>query len=259
MLTLILIGALLGLWIGGPLGLLIGGGIGYWIARRWRRSALGRLAGARAQFLESTFAVMGCLCKADGRVSEDELEASRRIWDQLRLDESQRARARADFNRGKAADFDLDAELARLRPIVGQQSALRQVFLQIQLAAIAADGRLDPAEHEMLVRVARGLGCNESEVAQIEALLRGATAGDTGPGGAPSAQALEDAYRVLGVDSRASDTEIKRAYRKLMSENHPDKLAAKGLPESMREMAEKRTREITHAYDLIKQARAEAA
>ena len=48
---------------------------------------------------------------------------------------------------------------------------------------------------------------------------------------------------------------MKRAYRKLMSENHPDKLAGRGLPESMREMAEERTREISHAYDVIKDAR----
>ena len=52
-----------------------------------------------------------------------------------------------------------------------------------------------------------------------------------------------------------SDDDIKKVYRKLMSENHPDKLAGRGLPESMREMAEERTGEITHAYDVIKDAR----
>lgn len=251
MLIAILIGALLGYLIGGPIGLLIGGGLGYWLIQRLKKSLIGKLAGAQAQFLESTFAVMGCMCKADGQVTEDELEASRQLWDRLRLNEAQRAKAREDFTRGKRDDFDLEAELAKVRGVVGSQRAMLQVFLQVQLAAIAADGQLHPAEHDMLLRVARGLGCTEAEIAQIEAMLRGGGGAEGGPQG-PS---LEDAYRVLGVEEDASDAEIKKAYRRLMSQNHPDKLAGKGLPESMREMAKERTSEISNAYDLIKKTR----
>lgn len=251
MLIVVLLGAFIGLLVGGPLGLLIGGGLGYWLAARLRRSMLGRLAASQEQFLESTFAIMGCMCKADGQVTEDELEASRQLWDRLRLNETQRAKARADFTRGKAADFDLEAELVRVRRIVGTQPALRQVFLQVQLAAIAADGRLHPAEHEMLMRVVRGLGCSEAEIAQVEAMLRGAAEAPDATG-----TSLADAYRVLGVEENASDAELKRAYRRLMSQNHPDKLAAKGLPESMREVAQQRTSEIGNAYERIRKARA---
>ncbi len=250
MLFLILIGALLGLAIGGPIGLLVGAVLGYWLGRRLRSRLMKKLVGIQSQFLKSTFAVMGCLCKADGQVSEVELEASRQLWDRLRLNETQRAQARADFTRGKRSDFDLDAELAKIRQIATHQPALRQVFLQVQLAAVAADGTLHPAEHEMLMRVVRGLGCSEAEIAQIEAMLRGRPLGGDEHG--PS---LEDAYRVLGVEPDASDAEIKKAYRRLMSENHPDKLAAKGLPESMREVAKERTSEIGSAYERIRKAR----
>ena len=249
----VLIGAGLGFMIGGPVGALVGGGLGYWLVKRLRRSLLGKLAASQSQFLESTFAVMGCLCKADGQVTEDELDASRVLWDRLRLNEAQRAQARADFNRGKAPDFDLDAELARLRPLLGPQPALRQVFLQVQLAAIAADGQLHPAEREMLMRVVRGLGCSEAEIAQVEAMLHGG--GEQAGGGVASGPSLADAYRVLGVEEDASDAEIKKAYRRLMSQNHPDKLAAKGLPESMREVARERTSEIGNAYERIRKAR----
>ncbi|NAW34435.1 co-chaperone DjlA [Halomonas alimentaria] len=249
----VLIGAGLGFMIGGPVGALVGGGLGYWLVKRLRRSLLGKLAASQTQFLESTFAVMGCLCKADGQVTEDELDASRVLWDRLRLNEAQRARARADFNRGKAPDFDLDAELARLRPLLGPQPALRQVFLQVQLAAIAADGQLHPAEREMLMRVVRGLGCSEAEIAQVEAMLHGS--GEQAGGGVASGPSLADAYLVLGVEEDASDAEIKKAYRRLMSQNHPDKLAAKGLPESMREVARERTSEIGNAYERIRKAR----
>ena len=71
----------------------------------------------------------------------------------------------------------------------------------------------------------------------------------------PRADALTDAYEILGVPKTATDAEVKRAYRRLMSQNHPDKLASRGLPESMRELAEERTREINTAYDLIKDSR----
>ena len=95
-------------------------------------------------------------------------------------------------------------------------------------------------------------------MAQLEAMLRaGARSGGAGQAGVrPPSVWLEDAYTALGVAPSASDAEVKRAYRHLVSENHPDKLAARGLPESMRQLAEERTREINVAYDLIKDSRA---
>jgi DnaJ like chaperone protein len=92
-------------------------------------------------------------------------------------------------------------------------------------------------------------------VAQLEALLRTASAGGKAAGGPPPKQRLDDAYAALGLQPGASDAEVKRTYRRLMSRNHPDKLAARGLPESMREIAEERSREINTAYDLIKASR----
>ena len=107
----------------------------------------------------------------------------------------------------------------------------------------------------MLVRVARGLGLADTDVAQLEALLRAAASGPAVSRGARSAQQLEDAYAALGVTPEASDEEIKRAYRKMMTEHHPDKVAARGLPESMRKIAEERARKLNVAYDVIKKAR----
>ena len=110
----------------------------------------------------------------------------------------------------------------------------------------------------MLVRMTRHLGLPESEIARLIAMLRAAGGGPSASASAEPASKLADAYRALGVDPSASDAQIKRAYRKLMSENHPDKLAGRGLPESMREIAEERTREITAAYRLITEARQQA-
>ena len=66
---------------------------------------------------------------------------------------------------------------------------------------------------------------------------------------------LKDAYRLLGVSDGASDAELKKAYRRLMSQHHPDKLVAKGLPEQMVKDATEKTQQIKAAYELIRKSR----
>jgi len=258
---IVFIFAVIGLLFGGLPGLLIGGLIGY--AAQWVLSGavMGGGQQSQAQFLHATFAVMGALSKADGVVTRDEIQAAQRIFDMLRLSPEQREQAREAFNRGKSPGFDLDDEIDVLRDAIGlglRRGPLLRLFLQIQCMAVAADGRVHAAEHAMLVRVARRLGLTELDVAQLEALLRAGAAGPAGAGGragAPPQSRLADAYTALGLTASASDAEVKRAYRRLVSENHPDKLASRGVPESMRQVAEERTREINVAYDLIKQSR----
>jgi len=260
MLFAMIFGGLIGYAFGRFPGFLIGAAIGAFLFQRLKSKLVGGLQHIQQNFIESAFSVMGALCKADGVVSRDEIQMAETMFVRFRLNEKQKAIAKAAFNRGKQPDFDLDAALQSFLAASGRQPALLQMFLQIQVSAVAADGQVHPAEHEMLLRIARGLGLPESQVDQLEAMLRGAHAGQSGSrSNYSTGQQLEDAYKVLGVSPSASDAEIKRAYRKLMSENHPDKLAGKGLPESMREMAEERTREISHAYDVIKEARKTAS
>lgn len=246
--------AIIGLIVGGARGVLIGAVIGVVLSYVQRNVLVKRLATVQVQFLDSTFAVMGALCKADGVVTRDEIATAEAMFTRLQLSSEQRERAKAAFNRGKAPDFDLDAEVRTFASVCHGQRVLMIMFLQIQVSAIAGDGNVHPAEHQMLVRVARLLGLSEADVAQLEALLRAGGRGPS-PGRAPPKSALEDAYAALGLTPSATDAQIKQAYRRLISQNHPDKLAGKGLPESMRELAEERTREINTAYEMIKEAR----
>ncbi len=252
---LIVIGALLGALFGGFGGLLIGAAVGYAAGAILRQSVIGGLRVVQSQLIDSTFAVMGALCKADNVVTRDEIKAVEKIFTMLRLQDEQRRAAKDAFNLGKQPDFDLDGAVDRFARVSRRRAPLVQLFLQLQVMAVAADGRVDPAEHAMLVRIARRLGLEERDVAQLEALLRAGGAGPSAPGTPPPADRLTDAYAALGVSPDASPAEIKRAYRKLISQNHPDKLAARGLPESMRAVAEERSREINAAYDLVKDAR----
>jgi DnaJ like chaperone protein len=208
---------------------------------------------------------MGALSKADGVVTRDEIRSAQRIFDMLRLSEPQRQQAREAFSRGKSPEFQLDAEVDRLRGAIGfGRGPLLRLFLQLQVMAVAADGRVHPAEHAMLVRIAQRIGLSERDVAQLEALLRAGGGGAGAAGGASggasdrsasSQSRLDDAYIALGLNRDASDAEIKRVYRRLVSQNHPDKLSTRGLPEHVRQVAEERIREINVAYELIKDSR----
>ncbi len=252
---LVVIGALLGALFGGFAGLIIGAAAGYVASTALRQTVMGGLQVVQSQLIDSTFSVMGALCKADNVVTRDEINAVEQIFTMLRLPDEQRRRAKAAFNLGKQPDFDLDAAVNQFARISRRRAPLIQLFLQLQVMAVAADGKVDPAEHQMLVRIARRLGLSEHDVAQLEALLRAGAAGPSARGAPPPRDRLADAYAALGVSADTSAADIKRAYRKLISQNHPDKLAARGLPESMRAVAEERSREINAAYDLIKNAR----
>ena len=252
---LVVIGALLGALFGGFAGFLIGAALGYGAGIVLRQSVVGGLRVVQSQLIDSTFAVMGALCKADNVVTRDEINAVERIFTMLRLQDEQRQAAKAAFNRGKQPEFDLDAAVDQFARVSRRRAPLVQLFLQLQVMAVAADGKVDPAEHQMLVRIARRLGLHEHDVAQLEALLHASGAGASYRGTTPLGDRLADAYAALGVSPETSPADIKRAYRKLISQNHPDKLAARGLPESMRAVAEERSREINAAYDLIKSAR----
>ena len=251
----VIVGGFIGLISGGFAGLIVGVAIGY--AADWglKKTVVGSLRVAQNQLMDSTFSIMGALCKTDGVVSKAEINVVEQIFNMLRLDDDQRRQAKAAFGRGKEPDFELDVAVDQFATVTRRRGPLLQLFLQLQCMAVAADGRVDRAEHEMLVRIARRLGLHERDVRQLEALLRAATSGSA-PGSMHDVESrLADAYVALGVSADANDSDVKRAYRKLISANHPDKLAAKGLPESMRPVAEERSREINKAYDLIKESR----
>ena len=117
-----------------------------------------------------------------------------------------------------------------------------------------ADGNLHSEERAVLDSTAKLLGFSDIEYQQI---LRRQQASQHMQGKAQTpAAALADAYKVLGLTKTASDDELKKAYRRLMNQHHPDKLVAKGLPQEMMEMASKKTMEIKAAYELIKESRA---
>lgn len=255
-----LVGGVLGLILGGPLGALIGLFAGHQFDRgfRERRSPYEGIETATARiqavFFTSTFSVMGHIAKSDGRVSEAEISAARRVMHRLGLGPAQVKEAIAAFTFGKGPDFRLDSVLAELAKLIAGRRELSGAFVEIQLEAAIRAGSFGQRQRQLVWEVAQSLRITRVEMAQIEALVRAADY----RGAAANRDAetrLEEAYRVLGVTSEASDREVKTAYRRLMNQHHPDKLVARGLPDSMQNAAKEKTREIRAAYDRIKAQR----
>lgn len=249
------VGGLLGFLAAGPFGSLFGIVLGHQFDQGLHsRLGVGRgSAGTQELFFATTFSVMGHIAKSDGRVSEDEIRAARRIMHGMRLSPEQVALAIEHFTRGKNPSFRLGNTVDELADVLAGRRDLVRAFVEIQLQALVASGGLDRAKRELLWRVARQLGMGRVELAQIEALVRAQQASASALG--RGERDLTGAYQVLGVEEDASPEEIKLAYRRLMSQHHPDKLVARGLPESMRANAELKTREIRAAYDRVKAQR----
>lgn len=262
-----IVGAILGFLTLGPIGALAGAVAGHVVDRSLgpgaTRLSRARMAEAQETFFRTVFLLLGHLAKADGRVSEEEIQQTEAFMRQMGLTAAHRRRAIELFRQGRGPDFELQSQLAEFNQICGRFGNLRQMLLVYLIGLALADGRLDEVEAGFLEQVAFALGFN---AATFQTLVRMIAAQSQFAGfGAerrqrretyrPAPDKLALAYQALGVDPSASDQEIKRAYRRLMSQYHPDKLIGQGLPEDMVEVATERSQEVQAAYDLIRAAR----
>lgn len=253
-----LLGGAVGLMLGGPLGALLGGALGHQFDRGAQAS---RGAGRRPDdhervqtaFFTATFSVRGYVAKADGRVSESEIAMAEQVIRQMQLSPDQRRAAIELFNEGKNAGFPLEEIVDQFRTVCHRRRNLLQMFLEIQIQAALADGRLDATENQVLMRIADRLGFPPQLFSHLLGLIQGGTHRRATP--ATPRTDIRDAYAILGVETSASDAEIKKAYRRLMNQHHPDKLVARGLPEEMAKLATEKTQKIREAYERIRQAR----
>jgi len=256
-----LIGAVLGAIIGrGLFGAIVGLVIGHLFDRQAAQSSRGPAPRTRSAprtlsdaFFRATFQAMGHVAKADGRVTVQEIDAARDAMRRFSLSDADRRRAMDLYTEGKQPDFPLESVLRDLRASAAGREDLTRLFVQIQLEAALQGEGLNPASRTVLARMCDVLGITAIEFAALEAMLRMRGRPATGAASAQSEAArLADAYQALGVRPDASDADVTLAYRRLVSQNHPDKLVANGLPESMIEAAHERTRRILEAYETVR-------
>lgn len=230
-----------------------------------RNRRLNGFAGQRERqslFFSTTFEVMGHLTKSKGRVTEADIHAASRLMDRMNLHGESRSAAQQAFRAGKADNYPLRDKMRQLRSVCFGRIDLIRMFLEIQIQAAFADGSLHPNERAVLYVIAEELGISRGQFDQYLRMMQGGAQFGGGyqqqsAGGGwqqpPRGPTLEDACNVLGVKPDDDALTIKRAWRKLMAEHHPDKLVAKGLPPEMMEMAKQKAQEIQRAYELIKE------
>jgi DnaJ like chaperone protein len=253
-----LIGFIAGYYFFGFFGALFGLFVGSLIdrIRAYGPGALNPLQNAHRQavFLETLFISMGKLAKADGRVSQQEIDHTEAVMQKVGMTAAHRQQAIAWFKQGADPGFDIGPTYQRFMSVCGQTRNLKYVLLVYLSVMALADGQLHPAEEAVLFDVAGRVGYDRATFRQLLDMVLNQSH-FAGGQAATSASAVDDAYKALGVTKDSSDQEIKRAYRRQMSQYHPDKLIGQGLPEDMIAMATEQSKDIQRAYELIKKSR----
>ena len=216
------------------------------------RAGSGRLSD---EFVRALFACMGHVAKADGRVSEDEIRAARLVMHRLNLSPAQVRKAIHWFDEGKQPGFPLVQTVRELRRVHARRAEQRSLFVRLLLEVVLAGSRLRAHERRLIWTICTELDIGRVELAQLEAMILAQKGFRRSPAGTADAARVRRAYETLGVDESSSNDEIKRAYRRLMNRNHPDKIAGSNPDDAAIEEAQRRTREIRGAYEMLKARR----
>lgn len=265
------LGFIAGIFVGGPFGAIIGALLGHFLIDRKKYAAPKmsneQLHAVQENFFTTVFLLLGHLAKSDGRVSETEIKLTESLMTKMGLTPDHRREAIRLFKEGTADEFNLDAVMSEFKQHGGASPNLVNMLLVNLVNLAMADGVLDEQEAQVLRQIAERLGFSRFAFDQLLRMLnaqntfrheQGGSQGGGYQGGgyqAPRADEIAMAYAALGVEKTATDAEIKKAYRKLMSEYHPDKLIGQGMPDDMIKAATERSQEIQAAYDLIKKSR----
>lgn len=257
----VIVGAIIGLMSGGFWGLVFGGVVGGLVSKAVVNVLTGGVS-PQIAFFKATFTVMGKVAKADGRVTEDEIQFARDVMARMNLSEERKREAMGYFSEGKEADFNIADVLSPLSRVIQSQAAVKIMFVEIQLQVAMADGQMSPSELAVVQEVCTLLRMSGVEMAALMSRMQAQQAYQQQSyqqhqhfQQASEQSLLKEAYGVLGVKQGDAEADIKKAYRRLMSQHHPDKLVAKGLPPEMMQLAKEKTQEIQAAYDRVKTSR----
>jgi DnaJ like chaperone protein len=231
-----LAGAAAGLAVGGPLGALLGGIAGHLVVDR---DAEPSEVDKQLAFTIGVIALGAKMAKADGHVTKDEVHAFKEVF---KVPESEKDNVARVFNLARQDTAGFESYAKQLAHLFGDDPEMLQNILEGLFHIAEADDVLHPLEREYLAKVAHHFGISEAEFGHI--LARHVAAERQSP------------YQILGVPHDISNEALQAHYRKLMVQNHPDKLMARGLPQEMIDIANRKIATINQAYDEIRRLRA---
>ena len=256
-----IIGTLAGLATRQPwvalLGLFVGDQFDRGFAARRRQfeyqgAIVGRLP---EEYVRPLFQTMGHLAKSDGRVSEAEIRAARSIMHRIGLRPAKVRQAISWFEDGKRPEFPLLQTIRHTRRIAARKPELRLLFVRLLLEVALSKDRLNQKKRALIWTVCTEFEIGRVELAQLEAMMRAQKGFRHSPAGDADAARVKNAYQTLGMDQSSTNAEIKKAYRRLMSRNHPDKIAGSNPGPDVIAESERRTREVRSAYEMLKARR----
>lgn len=220
-------GAGVGLAVGGPLGALVGAVAGHLVIDR-------ALADDEVVFTVALIALSAKMAKADGQVTEAEIRAFEEV---LKIPESERANVNRVYRIAQQDVAGFQAYAEQVARVYRDRPAVLEDVLDALFHIAKADKYIHPAELEYLRTVADIFGFSEVEFARIRASHLGPE--------------RTDPYLVLGITPDISSEDIKKAYRRLVRENHPDTLIARGVPKELVSIANEKLAMINVAYEKI--------
>jgi DnaJ like chaperone protein len=257
-------GKLLGTCFGFMFGRWLGAALGFYLGHMFDKSLkkdfdkVGGFQGfnreelheRQALFFSSCFAVMGHIAKSNGRVSEIHIKAATVFMDEMQLFGEDRKEAQRAFNSGKASEFSLKEAVQDVKEAFGRRFDLLQLFLGISNSHYLFILKRYQAEFQFRQQRQHYQQQQQSQNQSHYKESQQRSSGGQSAGTQTISRA--SALAVLGLSAEASEKEIKRAYRKLMSQHHPDKLVSQGLPKHMMELAKKKSQDIQAAYEYLK-------
>jgi len=227
-----LAGAAAGLAVGGPIGALVGGFAGHYVIDRDKGDE--EAGENQVAFTVGVIALGAKMAKADGVVTKDEVNAFKEVF---KVPEGEMKNVARVFNLAKQDVAGYEAYAEQLANMFKDNRQLLEDVLEGLFHIAKADEVVHPTEEQYLAEVAKRFGFSDTEFKYIQA--RHVASNKRNP------------YDVLGVTPDISNDELKSRYRKLVAENHPDKLIARGVPEEFVSIATEKIAAINEAYDSI--------
>jgi DnaJ like chaperone protein len=242
-----IVGGTIGFALGGPLGAIFGAVFGHTFdtgsghSYTDQRSRLSYNEQSQLTFFMATFSMLAKLAKVDGNISREEMHSIENFMGQdLMLDPEGKRIAMKIFHSAIDSRATFQDFAAQFYNQFQQQPQLLELMMDVLLRVSVADGTLSDSEERLILSAARIFNFGEQKYRELKSRY---------------AKDFGKYYAILGIDRSDSDEQVKKQYRKLVKEYHPDKIASKGLPEEFTKFAHDKFREIQGAYDAIKQER----
>ncbi len=246
-----MIGGTIGFALGGPIGAVAGAAFGhtfvdkkeqvYLSSHPGTRESLSSNEEAQLVFFTAAFSMLAKISKADGTITQKEISTVENFMKRdLGLDADSQQTAINIFRQAVDSPETFDAFAMQFYSIFRTQPNIIELLMDVLLRVSAADGDISNQEEAMLLSATRIFNYSSSDYERLKSRY---------------VRKTNKFYAVLKCDETASDDEIKKQYRKLVSEYHPDKIEAKGLPEEFIKFANDKFKEIQEAYESIKKER----